>query len=160
MTYKILVTGSRDWANIDFVRDALTHAIYQHLPATIVHGACPTGADAIASWWVRQFRRNLDLSEERHPAQRHPTEDFGPWPAAGPRRNAYMVGLGADVCLAFIGDCTSQRCRRPRPHPSHGASGCADLAERAGIPVHRWSPTGPLRVNLLPEDRSAAPGRL
>lgn len=136
--YRILVTGSRDWSDIDLVRDALTHAVYQRFPVTIVHGACPTGADAIASWWVRQFSRILDITEEKHPAQRHPNQDFGPWPAAGPRRNAYMVGLGADLCLAFIGACTSGRCRRPRPHASHGASGCADLAERAGIEVRRY----------------------
>ncbi|MFB6934553.1 hypothetical protein [Streptomyces chartreusis] len=82
-------------------------------------------------------RRRLEI--EQHPAQRHPTEDFGPWPGAGPRRNAHMVSLGADACLAFIGPCTSPRCRRPGPHPSHGASGCADLAEQAGIPTRRWT---------------------
>lgn len=136
--FRILVTGSRDWSDIELVRDALVHAAYQHFPLTVVHGACPTGADAIASWWVRQFSRNLDVTEEKHPAQRHPQRDFGSWPAAGPRRNAFMVGLGADLCLAFIGPCASRRCSRPRPHPSHGASGCADLAERAGIPVKRY----------------------
>jgi hypothetical protein len=50
-----------------------------------------------------------------------------------------MVSLGADRCLAFIGPCTSPRCRKAGPHPSHGASGCADLAEAAGIPVRRWT---------------------
>lgn len=45
---------------------------------------------------------------------------------AGPRRNAAMVELGADLALAFL---------RQR---SRGASGCAGLAARAGFPVRRW----------------------
>lgn len=107
-------------------------AIYaQPSKVVVVHGACSTGADAIASAWVREQRRPWLVTEERHPAQDHPTRDFGPWPGAGPRRNAYMVGLGGETCLASIGPCTSPRCRRPQRHPSHGASGCADLAEAA-----------------------------
>lgn len=107
-------------------------ALFRHVPAVIVHGACPTGADAQAAWWVRMHGRTLGVTEEPHP-----TEDFGPWPGAGPRRNAYMASLGADLCLAFLGPCTSPRCRRSEPHPSHGASGCARLAEKAGIPTQR-----------------------
>jgi SLOG family YspA-like protein len=135
---RILVTGSRDWDEYDIVRSALAMAIYQNLPATIVHGACPQGADAIAAWWVRQMGRNLDITEERHPA-----EDFGSWPGCGPRRNAHMVDLGADVCLAFINPCRKRRCSYPRPHGSHGASGTAHLAHKAGIPVRLF----PLREN-------------
>lgn len=136
--YRVLITGSRNWDDINLVRDILTTAVYQNVPAVIVHGACSGGADAIASWWVRQHRI-IGLTEEKHPAQGHPSEDFGPWPGCGPRRNAHMVQLGADACFAFIGPCTSPRCRRPEPHGSHGATGCADLAEKAGIPTRRWA---------------------
>lgn len=138
--YRILVTGSRDWNDVPLVRQAIagTASCFPgHV--VIVHGACPTGADLIASTWAREMGAGLDVSEEGHPAQGHPTEDFGPWPGAGPRRNAHMVRLGADACLAFIGPCTSPRCRRPDPHPSHGASHCARLAEKAGIPTRRWT---------------------
>jgi len=140
--YRILVTGSRDWEDVAAVEDALTAlaaANVFHLRTTVVvHGACRTGADKIAdSWATWHGVTNPLVQVERHPAQNHPTEDFGPWPGAGPRRNAHMVGLGADVVLAFIGRCTSRRCRRTDTHGSHGATGCAQLAEHAGIPVRR-----------------------
>ena len=118
--FRVLVTGSRDWANELVVEGALAVAVYQRVPAVIVHGACPTGADAMAARWTRSHRV-IGLTEEAHPAlwQWHGR-------AAGPRRNAEMVELGADVCLAFI------------RAGSRGASHCARLAERAGIPVLRY----------------------
>jgi hypothetical protein len=131
--YRILITGSRTWTDRDTIWRALgdTVAPIDITRETIlVSGACPTGADAIAEAWARKY----GLTIERHPAQ-----DFGPWPACGPIRNQHMVSLGADIALAFIGPCTSPRCRRTDPHPSHGASGCADLAEQAGIPVRRMT---------------------
>lgn len=107
---RILVTGSRDWPDEAAIRDAL-RAEWEP-SAVLVHGACPTGADAIAS----RIWTGAGLPEERHPAD---------WAAhgraAGPRRNAEMVALGADVCLAFI------------RAGSRGASHTAALAERAGI---------------------------
>lgn len=137
--YRVLVTGSRDWDDRRAIEDTLTTAgalaiaLGQRL--TVVHGDCRTGADRIADAWAEWHReRGQPFDLERHPAR-----NFGPWPAAGPRRNAHMVQLGADACFAFIGPCTSPRCRRPDPHPSHGASGCADLAEQAGIPTRRFT---------------------
>ena len=120
--YRILVTGSRTWDDYDLVRTALAAACYQNFPVTIVHGACPSGADAIASWWVQQIGRNLAITEERHPAD---WKKLGK--RAGPVRNAEMVKLGADVCLAFIRD------------RSRGATHTANLAEKTGIPVRRWT---------------------
>lgn len=131
--YRVLITGSRDWTSGTTIWQALAdtvHPIPIDQEITFVHGACPTGADQIADEWGRGFGATIE---------RHSAKDFGPWPAAGPRRNAHMVSLGADICLAFIGPCTSPRCRRADPHPSHGASGCADLAEQAGIPTRRWT---------------------
>lgn len=131
--YRILITGSRTWTDIGAVHQALADAVHP-IPAdreiVIVHGDCPRGADAIADQWARQYGTRIE---------RHRAEDFGPWPACGPLRNKHMVSLGADTCLAFIGPCTSPRCRRPHPHLSHGASHCAHLAEQAGIPVRRFT---------------------
>lgn len=132
--FRILVTGSRDWLDAGLVHDALTQAVYGNVPAVIVHGACPAGADAQAGWWARRFK-HIGVTEEAHPAD---------WRINGNRagfiRNQHMVSLGADRCLACISPCTSSRCRRPQPHDSHGASGCADLAEAAGIPTWRYRP--------------------
>jgi hypothetical protein len=131
--YRILVTGSRDWTDDTAIGEALSEVIrpvWHDRGVVIVHGGCPTGADRMAHEWADVF----GVAVERHRA-----EDHGPWPRCGPLRNRHMVSLGADVCLAFIGPCTSTRCRRPGPHPSHGASGCADLAEQAGITVRRFT---------------------
>jgi Ni,Fe-hydrogenase III small subunit len=142
--YRVLVTASRDLADQVLVRWALDEQMayassrrYDRL--VVVHGACPTGGDKFADVWaVEKGFEGHPVTYERHPAKGHPTMDFGPWPGCGPRRNNYMVGLGADVCLAFIGPCTSPRCRRIDPHGSHGATGCSDRAEQAGIATLRW----------------------
>jgi len=46
-----------------------------------------------------------------------------------------MVDAGADLVLAFLALCDRPGCRRKVAHGSHGASGCVDLARRAGIGV-------------------------
>jgi hypothetical protein len=123
---RILVTGSRDWDDEAGVRAALTDATAGHPgPHVVVHGACPTGGDAIAD----RIAADLGLTVERHPAR---WRRYGR--SAGYRRNADMVAAGADVCLAFIRD------------GSPGASMTARLAEEARIPVRRVTtsstPTG------------------
>ena len=120
-TYRILVTGSRTWKDEQAVYRALAEVV-REIPAerevTIVHGACPQGADQMAHEWARGYGTTI----EAHPAK---------WVEHGKRagfvRNAEMVNLGADVCLAFIRD------------GSRGATHTADLAEKAGIPVRRWT---------------------
>lgn len=117
---RILVTGSRDWQDARVIGQWLDYYYHQVLePAhlVVVHGGCPTGADKMADSWAR----TQGLSIEAHPAQ---------WGvhgrAAGPIRNAHMVQLGADVCLAFI------------RNGSVGASHTAALAEGAGITTRRF----------------------
>jgi len=143
--YRILVTGSRDWDDRTAIWHALAFSAARALAVApsvvVVHGACQDkrrrlcGADAHAdSWALAAQRTGAPVEIEQHPAENH-----GPWPACGPFRNKHMVDLGADEALAFIGPCTSSRCHRPLPHPSHGASHCAHLAEQAGIPVRRYT---------------------
>lgn len=138
--YRVLVTGSRDWADEDAVADDLVQAWRAASTQTlvVVHGHCPTGADAIADLWVRAMQMGCfhpTPDAERHPAAWRPAGQYNS--AAGFERNAEMVALGADRCLAYLNPCVKTTCRKPRPHDSHGATHCADLAERAGIPTLR-----------------------
>jgi hypothetical protein len=118
--YRILVTGSRTWTDWRTITAALLDAASGHDAVMLVQG-CAAGADFLAA----QAARKLGWEVEDHPAD---WDRFGK--AAGYRRNAEMVALGADVCLAFIRD------------GSKGATHCADLAEKAGIPVRRFTAGG------------------
>jgi hypothetical protein len=125
--YVVLVTGSRTWTDVMFVRDMLD-AEYNAAPAgvrlVVRHGDCPAGADHIAKIWAATLRASgAEVADDPYPAN---WRDFNR--GAGFIRNRSMVDAGADVCLAFI---------RNR---SAGATNCATLAYEAGIPtkVHRW----------------------
>lgn len=120
--FRVLVTGSRSWSDEQTIRDALAAIISRHGPesVTVVHGACPKGADALADRIVTSWGGGLTV--ERHPADWNGPARRG----AGFARNAEMVRLGADICIAFILD------------GSRGATHAADLAEKAGIPVRRY----------------------
>lgn len=108
--YRVLVTGSRDWTN--------NHLVYEELgkiaaevgsdSMVIIHGACPRGADRFADLWAG-------------------AHDTGVIRCAGFRRNAEMVALGANLCLAFYKQGAGNK----------GTDHCARLAEAAGIPVRR-----------------------
>ncbi|MEU1273031.1 DUF2493 domain-containing protein [Streptomyces sp. NPDC005799] len=121
--YRILITGSRTWDDRDTIWRELGNTVAP-IPVdreiTVVHGHCPRGADAMADEWARKYGATV----ERHPANWRPGGVLDR--AAGFRRNAEMVALGADICLAFIKD------------RSRGASHAAGLAAGAGIPVRRW----------------------
>ena len=120
--FRVLVTGSRTWTDKDTIYAALDEVLAEHPHLTVVHGAA-RGADQMSVTWVmdRWTWQEADVSHEAHPAG---------WDLHGKRagmmRNAEMVRAGADVCLAFIKD------------KSPGATGCARLAEEAGIPVRRY----------------------
>ncbi|HZB28958.1 MAG TPA: DUF2493 domain-containing protein [Streptosporangiaceae bacterium] len=135
MTYRIVITGSRTWTDKGRLWDCLDDAVYQSgyelRDVILVHGACPRGADAMADEWAQEYA----IKAEPHPAD---------WREHGRRagflRNAHMVGLGADLCLAFINPCTDRRCHQPGTHGTHGATHCANAAERAGIPTRKYTP--------------------
>lgn len=143
--FRVIVTGSRNWASEDLVWEALAFVCAEHLPdggtLTVVHGACPTGADYFAHTWfgLPNDPEYVEV-EEPHPADwfracdancYHRPRPDGRCAMAGHIRNQEMVDLGADLVLAF-----------PLPGPrtrSRGTWDCVKRAEAAGIPVERHS---------------------
>ena len=109
---RVLITGSRTWQSAETIRETLSTV--PGGPHTLVSGACPLGADAMAE----DAAARMGWEIERHPAD---------WNRYGKRagfiRNSLMVELGADQCFAFIRD------------NSKGASMTARIAESAGIPT-------------------------
>lgn len=122
--YRILVTGSRDWDDVHMIFTALhdetTYAFAAGRRPVIVHGACPTGADYIAVRWWTLHSEQCDIEPHRAEWKRYGA-------SAGPRRNQEMVNAGAHVCLAFI------------KNGSHGATGTATMARKAGITTRVWA---------------------
>lgn len=112
---RIAVFGGRDLRCSVQIRSALDDVLHKHGPFIVVHGACPTGADRIASQWARW----RGLPEEPHPAdwQVHGKR-------AGPLRNQEMVNSGLDGAVAFP-----------------GGRGTADMARRCeAAGIHIWRP--------------------
>lgn len=127
---RILVTGTRH-AGPQAGAQLIAAVLFQSVEVArvagrdpvIVHGAA-RGVDRLAHSWAERFGVRI----EQHPAD---------WDAhgrsAGMRRNAEMVKLGAEVCLAFplIGA------------DSNGTWDCIRRAGRAGIPVRIYPIQGP-----------------
>jgi hypothetical protein len=112
------VTGSRTWDDIPAIEQGPDS---DPGPASRGRPACPRGADAIAAGYAA---RTPGYRTEEHPA------DWRRYVrAAGHRRNAEMIALGADGCTAFI--------RGGSP----GRTSTVRLARAVGIPV--WLRTQP-----------------
>lgn len=120
MNYTVIVTGSRDWNDLDAVwaelEDQFAENRFSVRHFYVVHGAA-RGADAMAQAWV-DYKADPQIIAIPYPAD---------WDRLGRRagmvRNKKMVDRGADAVLAFI------------RNNSPGASGCMRMAEKAGIPV-------------------------
>lgn len=147
---RILVTGSRDWSDHWVVSRELVRYISENANLStdrhgfpvdwdtqgwvVVHGHCPTGADA----WADEFAVTHLIEVERHQAD---WREYGK--RAGFKRNSEMVDAGADICLAFINPCTSDRCTAPKPHGSHGTVDTIRKAHALGIPVRIFTEADP-----------------
>jgi hypothetical protein len=116
---RILVTGSRTWTDKVAVAQAIREAwLVAGRPygVVVVHGGA-RGADYIAGVYAKR----LGFSVEVHEVSDADWKNFGR--SSGAIRNQAMVDKGADICLAFI------------RNESRGATMCAKMAEKAGIPV-------------------------
>jgi hypothetical protein len=112
---RLLVCGSRDWADIDAVRGHIKGLAAEHPALIIVEGGA-RGADTIA----RDAAEELGLCVEEYPAE---WARYGR--AAGPVRNQQMLDEGRpDAVAAFFSSPESR--------------GTADMVRRAlaaGLPV-------------------------
>jgi hypothetical protein len=121
---RVIVAGSRDWEGINgearmvtILNTLLNFSGSIDEPLTIIHGACPTGADAITDRWCRRREDQVEL-EIHEPDWRILGK------SAGPIRNQGMIDRGADMCLVFL------------KNGSRGAAGTAALARQARIPTY------------------------
>lgn len=106
---RVLVTGSREWADAAYVREALDHVAAVMGPFILVQGDSPKGLDAIAKQWAIE----TGIEHEDVPADwsracgadcHHQPRWRGgePYcPMAGHLRNQEMIDRGAEVVLAF-----------------------------------------------------------
>lgn len=121
MSARVIVTGSRLWVDGAVVHRALDTALQVFGPLVVVHGGCPSGADAAATVWAEQHRDSCELEVWLADWSAHGR-------AAGPRRNAAMVASGARFCLAFA-----------LPNGvSRGTEDTVRRARAAGIAVRRF----------------------
>lgn len=149
---RLVVAGSRGWRN--------RHRIYAELDRAAIHlgflsTTAPTNAGAPMRREILQAEMRLihgaaegaDAMANTWAALYHPyvVVERYPYPKllgrrGGPHRNAYMLGLGADLCVAFLMPCTRPDCRREGEHDSHGSANCADTAESLSIETWRIRP--------------------
>ena len=110
---RILITGSRNWNDVETMIEVLSPYNMTRDVKTLVHGGA-AGADIIAGEIAAEFGWYVE---------EYPADWTKHGKAAGPIRNQKMVDLGADVCLAFpLGE-------------SRGTRHCMKAAEKAGIKV-------------------------
>lgn len=113
MSFRILWTSSRELTDVELVRSAIVKAGRDagvHPQETTVVQGNARGGDQLA----RRVAHEFGCQVEDHDARDHPS------PLA---RNAHMVDLGADVCIAAALSWAS------------GTGNCARLARAAGIPT-------------------------
>jgi hypothetical protein len=110
---RLLVTGARAWSDEVSLRQYLNAWLWTNPTMILVHGDCPTGADAMASKWAR----DNNVPEEKYPADwnKHGKP-------AGHIRNKQMVDTSPDVAIAFI------------QGESRGTNNCLGHIRKAGIP--------------------------
>lgn len=121
MTVRLLITGSRTWDNIDYIRSIFTTLGEEICDSiTLVSGACPTGADRLGEIVATELGWGVEL----YPAD---------WNTYGKRagfvRNSQMVDTNPDLMVAFI------------HNKSKGASMTVNLGKKKGLPikVHNWT---------------------
>lgn len=140
----MLITGSRDWVDVREIRECIRDAYERsgppgHRYLVVRHGACPTGADRIASLIVYAYHQQgiYTVMEDPMPADwnrkcdsqcvhypRHRPDGTEYCPIAGLLRNQAMIDKGG---IAEV-----------HAFPLKGGKGtqdCMRRAQAAGLPV-------------------------
>lgn len=116
MTKKVLITGSREFDDMDAMIEAVRAEVIDPVCTLIIHGAA-RGADTLADTLAN---RVPGLYAVKVPAA---------WDRDGKRaghlRNSAMLDLEPDVVLAFYKEGAANR----------GTQNCVDEATKRGIPV-------------------------
>jgi hypothetical protein len=140
---RVLVTGSRVFSSRTVIRRALDVINEQPGPHTLVHGDAQ-GADRMAAAYARELGWTLEphpadwqapcteQCQHRRPRVVGTRSDF--CPTAGVRRNALMVELGADVCVAFYSTAAGVK--------NVGTTDCVKRAGKARIVIQRFTDNG------------------
>jgi hypothetical protein len=113
-TYTIVVTGSRDWTNVETVKNVLLE--YRDLQPTIIHGGC-RGLDLIAKDVAEKI--GYKTIEVKADWQHHGR-------AAGPIRNRKMLDMSPKQVIAFHDNIAS----------SLGTKDTINESMRRGIPTY------------------------
>jgi hypothetical protein len=117
---RVLITGDRSWVCRELAEQVIRRLMFRYGPdVVIVHG----GATGVDEAFATSAER-LGVNTEAHPVTGEDWQRVGK--RAGPLRNAHMVALGADICIAVhrsIGE-------------SKGTKDCARRAIGAGIPTY------------------------
>lgn len=114
--YRLLVTGSRKFADVAMARAALFRLQPADIPLLVVHGDADRGFDLIAKRWALERKdQGEDVDEEAHPANwegpcretckpghRRKVRGRLICPAAGDYRNQEMADAGARQALAAL----------------------------------------------------------
>lgn len=97
-----VITGGRDYTPTPRELGEL-HSVLTRRDIDIVRTGGCRGVDTVVHKHVR------DVFER----ESWPAEDYGPWPACGPKRNAAMLSTrGVRVCIAFKGGAGTWNCIR------------------------------------------------
>lgn len=121
MSLRLLITGSRSWDNINYIRSIFTLISDEFGDdITLVSGACPQGADRLGEIVAAELGWGIEL----YPAD---------WNTYGKRagfvRNSQMIDTEPDIVVGFV------------RNGSKGASMTVNLGKKKGFPVtvHNWT---------------------
>lgn len=124
---RILITGSRNWTDVnaihaDMLLEAVTGCWNDMSSVTVMHGGCPTGADAIADRLARQLGFNVFI---------YPADWEGLGKAAGPTRNKRMV----EECADYVNNGGKAVVLAFRKGKSRGTTSTIKFAEDHGLTI-------------------------